>query len=310
MIPLTVLAIGLAACHAPADLSAHAPPTALPGPTGGARIAAPETPAEALPGVDTTDLSARERATFWKLVTSLYAPCADQPVSVAACVREGRACAACPGAARLLASRVRAGASAADAERAYAARFGTKVTPVPIDDSPSRGPEGAPVTVVVWSDFDCPHCRFSVPVVDEVRERFAPNVRVVHKLYPLRSHANSDGAARAAVAAHQQGRFWELERVLFDHQGALGEGELEGYAKLAGLDVARFRADLASPVPAQRVARDRDEADAAGLDGTPFVVINGRPFDLGLFRLHDDLAPWIALEIELAGARRVAAVKR
>jgi protein-disulfide isomerase len=207
---------------------------------------------------------------------------------------------------------VRAGASIADAERAYAARFGDKIVAVPVDDSPVAGPADAPVTIVVWTDFDCPHCRISLPLFEELREKYAPHVRVVHKLYPLRSHPNADGAARAAVAAAKQSRFWAMEKVLFDHQGDLGAAELDRYAELAGLDVARFRVDLASPEVAKVVARDRDEADAAGLDGTPYVVVNGRPVDLGVFHLRDELGPWIEAEIEIAKAKAApkAAVAR
>ena len=305
---LAVVALGLAACvcRGKGGELSSTPPAALPGPPGLARIVGPATPPEALTGVDTADLSDRERATYWKLVTSLYAPCADQAVSVAQCVKESRRCAACQGGARLIASRVRAGASASEAEHAYAARFGKNVKQVPLDDSPSRGPEAAPVTIVVWSDFDCPHCRISMPLLDETVDRFSPNVRIVHKLYPLLSHVNADGAARTAAAAAQQGRFWQMEKVLFDHQGALDPSEIEGYAKLADLDLERFRVDVKGDLARKVIARDRAEADAAGLTGTPFILINGREFDLAHFRIHDDLTPWIALEIEIAAATRGA----
>ncbi|WP_437673943.1 DsbA family protein [Sorangium sp. So ce131] len=279
----------------------------LPGPPGAAPLDAPGGEPEELPGVDTSELVRRERHTWWQLVSQLYAPCSDQAVSIAQCVRESRPCAACVPAAQLVADKIRGGASAAEAQAAYGVRFGPNVKKIDVADSPARGPERAPVQIVVWSDFECPSCKRAVPLVDEVFERHAPHVRLVHKVYPLRSHPHAEAAARAAVAAHGQGRYWQMERLLFENQDRLEEADLLGYAQKIGLDLARFRADMKGDAAAKVIERDKAEADKAGLSGTPFIVVNGREFDLALFSLQGELDRWVETELKIGGGREGAA---
>lgn len=286
---------------------ADAPRGPLPGPPGAAPLAAPTGEPEELPGVDTSALVRRERQTFWQLVSQLYAPCPDQAVSIAQCVREARPCAACVPAAQLLADKIRGGASAADAQAAYGVRFGPNVKTIDVADSPARGPEDAKVQIVVWSDFECPSCGRAIPLIHEIVARHAADVRLVHKVYPLRSHPHAEAAARAAIAAHRQGRYWQMERLLFENQTRLEDADLLGYAQKIGLDLARFRADMASEATAEVIARDKAEAQRAGLQGTPFIVINGREFDLSLFNLRTELDRWIETELVLVGGRGAAA---
>lgn len=280
----------------------------LPGPkNSGGRLAKSDAPPEPLPGVDTSGLVARERDMWWSLVSELYAPCSDQAVSIAQCVREARSCVACPAAARLLASRVRAGATVAECESAYAARFGPNLKETDLRGSPSMGPDDAPVTIAVWSDFGCPHCRMAMPILEGALKKHAPSVRLVHKFYPLSAHTNSDGAARAAIAAHAQGRYWEMESALFAHQSEQEESKLLEYASQLNLDMKRFKADMASEKAKSMITRDKAEADKAGLTGTPFILINGREFDTILFNLDADLDEWVSLEIEMSGRGKAAA---
>ena len=268
----------------------------------------PKTEPEDLPGVDMRDMTAREREVYWRLVSQLYAPCPEEAVSIATCVKEQRACASCVPAADLIAARVRDGAGANEAIAAFNVRFGNDVKTVDLADSPTRGPADAPVTIVVWSDFECPACGHAVPFLDEVLEKHANDVRLVHKLYPLKSHLRSRPAAKASIAARRQGKYWEMERALFKHQRALEDADLESYAKEIGLDMKRYAKDIADPKCDEIIDRDRAEADKQGLSGTPFILVNGREFDLGFFRLDKDLEPWIASEVELARKKAIAAV--
>jgi protein-disulfide isomerase len=308
--PLLVLTASLSGCSSgngePQFAEGGAGTVMLPGPPSGERLPEPKTEPQALPGVDTGELVARERRQWWRLVSQLYAPCQEQAVSIAQCVQEERPCAACPAAARMLADRVRSGATVAESEAAYAARFGPNIKRPDIAGSPSRGPEDALVTVVVWSDFQCPACKHAMPVLDEVVEKNAPHIRLVHKFYPLKFHTNAEIAAKAAVAAQNQGRYWEMEKLLFDNQQALSETDLDRYAKALRLDMGRFHADMASEKTAAIIQRDKAEADKAGLSGTPFILINGREFPLGLFRVDTELTPWITLELDLARKSRQA----
>jgi protein-disulfide isomerase len=286
---------------------ADSPAVPLPGPPGAAPLDTAGGEPEELPGVNTAELVRRERGSWWQLVSQLYAPCPDQAVSLAQCVREARACAACAPAAQLLADKIRGGASSAEAQAAYGVRFGPNVRQIDLADSPARGPERASIQIVVWSDFECPSCGRAVPILDEIVDRHAPYVRLIHKVYPLRSHPHAEAAARAAIAAHRQGRYWPMERLLFENQQRLEEKDLLGYAQKVGLDMARFRADMAGEPAAQVVARDKAEADRAGLSGTPFIVINGREFDLALFSLQGELDRWIETERAIIERSQAAA---
>lgn len=277
----------------------------LPGPPGAERLRVSPSDPQDLPGVDTSDLVAREKRQWWKLVSQLYSPCPEEAVSIAQCVKEQRPCAACPAAAQMLASRVRAGATVAESEAAYGARFGPNIKKPDLTGSPSRGPEDALVTVVVWSDFQCPACKRAMPVIDEAVEKHAAHVRLVHKMYPLKFHTHAEVAAKAAVAAHNQGRYWQFEKLLFDNQHALTETDLDKYAKAVGLDMTRFHADMASEKTAAVIQRDKSEADKAGLNGTPFILVNGREVISGLFPLESELEPWIALDVDLARRGKV-----
>jgi protein-disulfide isomerase len=261
--------------------------------------AGPETPPRDLPGVDTSMLSEREKQGWWRLVSRLYAPCSDVATSVATCVEERRPCAECAPLARLLAERMHAGASTVDAEAAAAARFGSDVRAVDLADSPSKGPASAPVTIVVWSDFECPACGRMVPLLSEVADGHPNDVRLVHKFYPLSKHPNAKQAALAAWAAQRQGKYWEYERKLFSDQSRLSDADLVRHAREIGLDLARFDADRASDAAEAVVDRDKAAADAAGLTGTPHILINGRRF-VPFEDAAKDLEAWVALEIELA----------
>lgn len=169
-------------------------------------------------------------------------------------------------------------------------------------DSPARGPADAPVQVVVWSDFECPACKRGMPLIDAAFDKHSPSVRLIHKVYPLKAHKRGEPAACAAIAAHVQGKYWPMEQLLFENQQHLEDADLLGYARKLGLDMKRFEADMASERATKIIERDRAEADRTGLQGTPFIVINGREFDLGLFSLQGELESWIATEIALRAA--------
>ncbi|MET0594693.1 MAG: thioredoxin domain-containing protein [Polyangiaceae bacterium] len=252
-----------------------------------------------LAGVDTGALTAREKKDWSTWVSELLAPCPNEPVSVAQCVKESRKCSKCLPAAKLLLKQVRAGKSRSQAEEAFFARFAAdRVKPVDPNDSPSKGPATAPVTVVEWADFECPHCRHASPLLDKLVEQFPGKVRVVYKFYPLQNHVHGESAARAAVAAMKQGKFWEMHHALFEHQDALEPRDIEKYARELGLDMAKFKAEWESEATADRVSRDRKQGDALSLSGTPAIYINGREFELTKFDMNEDLADWVNVELE------------
>jgi protein-disulfide isomerase len=149
-------------------------------------------------------------------------------------------------------------------------------TPVDPDCDHLRGPEDALVTIVEYGDFECPFCGQAEPVVRELLAGHG-DVRYVFRHLPLTDvHPHAQLAAEAAEAAAQQGAFWEMHDLLFEHQGALEVRHLLRYAEQIGLDVERFRKGLHQRVGAARVAADVESADLSGVSGTPSFFINGR----------------------------------
>jgi thiol-disulfide isomerase/thioredoxin len=261
-----------------------------------------------LPGVETGSLTPREKKDWSSWVSELLAPCPSEPVSIAQCVRESRKCSKCLPAAKLLAKQVRDGRSRSQAEEAFFARFSPdRIRTVDVSDSPGLGPSSAPVTVAEFADFECPHCRHAAPVLEKLVEDYPGKVRMVFKFYPLSGHVHGESAARAAVAAMKQNKFWPMHHTLFEHQDALEPRDIEKYAKDLGLDMAKFKADWDSEATADRVSRDRKQGDQLSISGTPSVYINGREYDLTKFDMQDDLNDWVKLEIELAAGAPSAA---
>jgi len=143
-------------------------------------------------------------------------------------------------------------------------------------DDPVRGPQAAPVTLVLFSDFQCPFCSRVEPTVKQIRDRYGDKVRIAWKHLPLPFHPNAMPAARAAEAARQQGRFWEMHDKLFADQAALSEPTYARYAKELGLDADRFGRDAAAEATARRIAEDMQVAAGVGATGTPTAFVNCR----------------------------------
>jgi len=292
LVGLLVLGVSVGAWSSCRDSSAS---------SGDARNAAPEpsSVAEAkdvaLPGIDVSAMTPRERHEFTALLTRLFAPCPNVPVSIAQCVQEKRPCGSCAQAAKWIASGVRQGASQEAVERAYKARFDpAAVRILPVDGSPTKGPDDAPVTIVELADFECPHCREAVPLIDAVLGAHPGKVRVVYKSYTLPFHVHGEPAARAAFAAGMQGKFWEMEHLLFERQEHLEQSDLDRYAQMVKLDVPRWKADAESPGVKDRVARDRKLGEELKLKGTPTIYVNGRELDV---ELDESLEDRVAAEL-------------
>ena len=138
---------------------------------------------------------------------------------------------------------------------------------------PQKGPDDALVTIIEFSDYECPFCRKAHgPLMEALADH--DDVRLIFKHYPLPMHPNAIPAARAAWAAQQQGKFWEMHEHLFEVGGKL-DG-IEQVAERMGLDVARFRTDMASEAASQALEADRYAAGLLGIGSTPHFVINGR----------------------------------
>lgn len=264
-----------------------------------------DAPIVVLDGVDTNQLTQREKKDWSGYVSELISPCPSVPVPIAQCVTEKRDCDKCAPAAKYLVKLVKDGMPREPLEKSYRNRFDPdKVRNVPIDGSPTKGPESAPITIVEFADFQCPHCAQFAPMIDKVVEARKNEVRFAYKLYVLGKFPNSENAARAAVAAGKQGKFWEMHHLIFANQDNLTQQSLDGMAKELGLDVGRFHADMQSPDTAERIAKDRKLGEELKIEGTPSIFINGRQFDG-----HQDLNEWLNLELAMLGGKQPAAAR-
>jgi protein-disulfide isomerase len=233
-----------------------------------------------LPGVDIGAMTPRERHEWSSAVSEALSPCPNVPVSVSQCVAESRPCGSCLLAAKWLALAVRQGASPDQIRHAYKERFDpASAKSIPVDGSPSRGPDDAQVTIIEFADFECPHCRDAVPIVDAVLDAHPGKVRLVYKTYTLPFHTRGEPAARAAFAAEKQGKFWEMEHILFERQQHLEDADLERYARQLRLDISKWKADMDAPDVTSRIARDRKLGEDLKLRGTPTIFVNGRELD-------------------------------
>ena len=144
------------------------------------------------------------------------------------------------------------------------------------DDQPVKGNPSASVTIVEFTDFECPSCARQHPVLDRIVSEYGDRLRLVVRDFPLSQHANARKAAEAAEAAREQGKYWEYAAVLFRNQSALGVDKLRQYATEVGLDRARFDASLDSGKFAEKVQRDLMDGRKLGVNGTPTLYINGK----------------------------------
>jgi protein-disulfide isomerase len=152
-----------------------------------------------------------------------------------------------------------------------------KVYEIPVANSAVRGPKDAPVTVVMFSDFQCPFCGQAVPVVDDVLKAYPTNVNFMMKQFPLRQiHPNADPAARAALAAGRQGKFWEMHDELYKNNKNLSPETIKGIAEKLGLNMKKFDADQNSDDVKKQI--DDELALGAKVDvrGTPSFFVNGK----------------------------------
>jgi len=175
-------------------------------------------------------------------------------------------------------------------------------------DGPVRGPSEAPVTIIEFSDFQCPYCVRAAPTLKKLGEVYGDRLRLVYRDMPLAIHPFAPKAAEAAACAREQGKFWEMHDRLFDAKGRLEIADLKIYARDIGLDGAAFASCLDSGRNESRWKADKAAAEGYGITGTPAFFINGRlvpgarPFETFADIIDDELAR--ALRSKLPGAEK------
>jgi protein-disulfide isomerase len=160
----------------------------------------------------------------------------------------------------------------------------------------TKGPGNAPVTIVEFSDFQCPFCAKVLPTLKQIENTYRDRVRIVWKHLPLDIHKDAVGAAVAAEAAGKQGKFWEYHDKLFANRDRLAPDDLKQYANDLQLDMKRFEADRLDLSEKKKIDADLAEAQTLGINGTPAIFINGRhlagaqPFEMFAKIIDEELA--------------------
>jgi len=259
---------------------------------------------ESLPAVDFSGLSPAQKATALKLLRTRDCSCGCS-MKVAECRVKDPNCYYSKGLASVIIASLRAGKSEKEAlADADASRFAhppehkllEDPIPIPTAGAPETGPDNAPITLVEFSDFQCPYCTLATPQLKAILQAYPTQVRLFFKEFPLDIHSQAALAAAAAVAAQKQGKFWPMHDALFASHNDLHRPTILGLASAVGLDMKRFEADLDSPAVRQAVARDMEDGSNVGVMSTPTLFIDGQHYN-GAIRL-DTLRPILEAELK------------
>jgi protein-disulfide isomerase len=257
-----------------------------------------------LPGVDFTGLGAPNRQAALKVLREHDCPCGCD-MKIAECRVKDPGCGYSKGLSASLIASLKAGKSVPDAvAAAEASRWGHVPVPkllddpvsIPVSGAPVIGPGDARITLVEFSDFQCPYCVKAVGQLKAVMKAYPNDVKLVFKQFPLDSHSQAAGAALAAIAAQRQGKFWAMHDALFAHREDLSRKSLFTVAAGVGLDMKRFTTDIDSPDTRRTVARDQEDGEKAGVEGTPTIFIDGRRYNGSL--ALDSIRPVLDTELK------------
>jgi protein-disulfide isomerase len=244
---------------------------------------------DSLPKVDLTGLTAAQKAKVLKLVRENDCSC-HCGMKVAECRMMDPSCSYSKGIAQAIADAIKQGKTESQAlALAKATKWGqgppdhsaTLEPPVSIAvaGAPVRGAASAPVTMIEFSDFQCPFCIAATPQLEAVLKAYPGQVKLIFKQFPLDSHSQAALAAAAALAAHKQGKFWGMYDALFAQKGNLSRQRIVDLAGAVGLDVNRFQADLASPEIKRAVDKDIADGEKINVDSTPTLFVDGQRFN-------------------------------
>ena len=263
-----------------------------------------------LAGVDLTGLTPVRKIRALRALRTQACSCGCG-MKVAECRVKDPSCSFSRGLASVTVGAIKAGKTetAAIAE-SKASKFGSRPAPKLLDDpvpiptlgSPVMGPANARITLVEFSDFQCPYCSKAVAQINATLKAYPNDVRLIFKQYPLDSHPAAAISAAASLAAHRQGKFWPMHDVMFANRPKLSRQSFLAWAKEIGLDMNRFTADLDSDAIRKTVLRDHSDGDKAGVEGTPTVFLNGQ-------RYNGDLAPDAIKSVIDGELKRLAAKK-
>jgi protein-disulfide isomerase len=229
-----------------------------------------------IPGVDVSKLDPDKAKIFYTMASTLPSPC-GKAHSLRTSIMEDTTCKRSSFAARYVIEMLDDEAGESDIKELYELRYKNQAPRKTFKlDGPHSGAPDAPVKVVEFFDYGCPTCKQFVPILKEALAPFPDQAVLYYKQFPLPSHVHSKGAAQAALAAHEQGKYQQMHELLFARSPNHTRPELSQYAKSIGLDMGRFEANFAAML--SRVEANVAEGNAAGVDGTPAIFINGMEY--------------------------------
>jgi protein-disulfide isomerase len=264
-----------------------------------------------LAGVDFAGLTVAKKTAALNALRKQECSCGCE-MKVAECRVKDPNCSFSRGLASVTVGAIKAGKTetAAIAE-SKASKFGSRPAPKLLEDpvpiptlgSPVTGAANARITLVEFSDFQCPYCSKAVAQINATLKAYPNDLKLIFKQYPLDSHPQASISAAASLAAHAQGKFWPMHDVMFANRQKLSRQAILGWAKDIGLDMKRFTADLDSEAIRKAVLRDQADGDKAGVEGTPTVFLNGQKY-------NGDLAPDAIKSVIDGELKRLATVKK
>jgi protein-disulfide isomerase len=243
--------------------------------------------AATLPGIDLSTLTAAQRTAALKIMREQDCSCGCT-MKVAECRIKDPACAVSRSIANAAIKSLKAGGTPVEAAKAAAeiAKNGPGAQPVledPVSISiagdPVRGPANAKITIVEFSDFQCPYCAAAAAKVNALLAQYPHDVKLVFKQFPLEIHSQARLAAQASLAAAAQNKFWELHDKMFANFRRLSRESIVKMAQETGLDMAKFNQDWQNAQYKTQIDREVEEGVNAGVSGTPTFFIDGKKYN-------------------------------
>ncbi|HYO58733.1 DsbA family protein [Archangium sp.] len=307
LLALTLALTALAACSKNSEAAAPAQPTApkpsTPAPAQPPPAAAPSSRASVLSGIPGMDFSALPPAAQRELSTVFtdefcYCGC---PHTLGQCLKGHTSCQHAKRMARLSARQAAAGVPATDiilALSEYYASFRAPRRTLEVDPRMCMGDANAPVTLVEFSDFECPYCGKARPVLEAFAKKNASRVRFCNVPFPLPMHANAVPAGQAVLWARDQGRFWEMHDALFENAQNLSSAAIVGIANKLGLKGAELQKALQAGTYAKELEKYKALGNSANVQGTPSLFFNGRFHDAQVGLTEEVLTHTLEDELE------------
>lgn len=265
-----------------------------------------------LGSIDLADLTPAQKQAVLKLTREQDCSCLCG-MKVAECVNKDPNCTYSKSLVRIAIQGVKEGKGLVEisklmdaSPKAHRPKLLEDAVAIAVDGAPVRGPSGARITLVEFSDFECPYCSLAVKEVNSIMAAYPKDVKLIYKQFPLSMHPHAPLAAAASLASKEQGKFWQMHDLLFANYRKLSRENILGWAKDLELDVDKFKTDLDSGKYQSVIQKDVADGETVGVYGTPAFFINGKHYN-GPMNLE---AVKPILEAELKGGAKVQAAAK